>query len=186
MTIYCTTVESDSALQHDAAAALVMPSSLRLVLDTNAVLDWLLFRDKGFAPISAAIESGAAVALTNGECLEELRHVLRYPEFKLDQMRQAELLAQYLRHACVVDVTMAMTPDGGEPISTGIPRCRDPDDQKFLELAWQQRTILVTKDKLLLQLARRVEKGGRFRILRPDLLVQRYLNSSVAAVESIV
>jgi putative PIN family toxin of toxin-antitoxin system len=147
---------------------------LRLVLDTNAVLDWLLFRDKGFLAISAAIESRGAVALTSDACLEELRRVLRYPEFKLDESRQAELLEQYHRHVCVVEVTEPALPSEGNDSMAAIPRCKDPDDQKFLELASQQGAILVTKDKLLLQLARRVAKGGRFLILRPDLLVQRY------------
>ena len=163
-------VQQDGPLIPDGAHGM-----LRLVLDTNAVLDWLLFRDKGFLAISAAIESRLAVALTSGACLEELRRVLRYPEFKLDSDRQAQLLEQYCRHVCVVEVMDLALPSEGPAAMAAIPRCKDPDDQKFLELASQQGAILVTKDKLLLQLAKRVANGGRFLILRPDLLVQRYL-----------
>jgi len=177
MSTHCTPVEPDVASQPDVAAAPDALNLLRLVLDTNAVLDWLLFRDQGFLPIAAAIESGAAVALTDEVCVEELRRVLRYPEFKLDEARQAELMKQYLQHVRVVEAIEASSPDENEMSSTGIPRCKDPDDQKFLELASQQAAILVTKDKLLLKLARRVAKGGRFLILRPDLLLQRHFRT---------
>lgn len=180
----CEPSEPDVALQHGAAAIAEFPALLRLVLDTNAVLDWLLFRDKGFAPISAAIDSGAAVALTDDTCLEELRRVLCYPEFKLDEARQAELMAKYRQHVRIVEVSGAATTDADRIASIGVPRCKDPDDQKFLELASRHSAILVTKDKLLLQLARRVAKGGRFLILRPDLLVQRFLPSQVGVPES--
>jgi predicted nucleic acid-binding protein len=47
-----------------------------------------------------------------------------------------------------------------------LPACRDPDDQKFLEAALAARAeFLVTKDRGLLDLARRV---ARFRILTPE------------------
>lgn len=184
MATHCTSVEPDAAPQHNSAAAPAAHAQLRLVLDTNAVLDWLLFRDKGFVPISAVIESGKAMALTNDVCLEELRRVLRYPEFKLDEVRQVELLAQYRCCAHIAESGDAVKHDEAEMPSGGLPICKDPDDQKFLELAWQQRAVLVTKDKLLLQLARRVDRGGRFQILRPDLLVERYLKFPGAASDS--
>ena len=140
-----------------------------LVLDTNAVLDWLLFRDRGLARIAAAIESGAATALTSKPCLEELCRVLGYPEFKLDEDKQAALLQHYQQYVQVIDIVA----DADWAIV--VPLCKDPDDQKFLELASQERAVLVTKDKLLLHLARRVAKAGRFLILRPDQLVERHL-----------
>ena len=46
-----------------------------------------------------------------------------------------------------------------------LPRCRDRDDQKFLEAALAARAgFLVTKDRALLDLARRV---APFRIVSP-------------------
>src|SRR6195256_1359558 len=45
-----------------------------------------------------------------------------------------------------------------------LPLCRDPDDQKFLETALAVHAdVLITKDQMLLELARRVP----FRILTP-------------------
>ena len=49
---------------------------------------------------------------------------------------------------------------------TDLPKCRDPDDQKFLEAAAAARAdVLITKDVALLELARRKLP---FRILTPS------------------
>ncbi len=55
---------------------------MRLVLDTNVVLDLVVFRDPGAEPLRSAIEA-RRVLLTTAECLAELRRVLAYPECKL-------------------------------------------------------------------------------------------------------
>lgn len=134
---------------------------MKLVLDTNAVLDWLHFHDSGFAPIARVIEAGSAMPVTSADCLEELRRVLAYPQFKLDAAAREAILEQYRARVQVIDVDSAVLP--------ALPRCRDPDDQKFLELAWQSGAdYLVSKDKALLKLARAVAKLGRFVILTPE------------------
>jgi putative PIN family toxin of toxin-antitoxin system len=131
---------------------------MRLVLDTNVVLDLVVFRDAGAAPLRAAIEAGRVTILTSAECLIELRRVLDYPEFKLDEAAQAAACDWFVAHAEILE-----TPDP-EPL---LPRCRDSDDQKFLDLAWiADVEHLVTKDKALLELARRVAKLGRFTVIQ--------------------
>lgn len=135
---------------------------MRLVLDTNVVLDLAVFRDPGVAALRAAIEARKATLLTTAECLAEVRRVLGYPEFKLDPAAQALASAWYEERAEVVGTP---APD---PL---LPRCRDADDQKFLELAWSARADhLVTKDKALLELARRVARLGRFAVTAPHAL----------------
>jgi predicted nucleic acid-binding protein len=53
-------------------------------------------------------------------------------------------------------------------VPASLPRCRDPHDQKFLELALAaQADALVTKDQALLELARRKLP---FRIAAPQAL----------------
>jgi len=134
---------------------------MKLVLDTNAVLDWLHFRDPGFASIAQAIDAGLAVPLTSPECLEELRRVLAYPQFRLDAGARDTIFDRYRACAGVIEVDVTALP--------ALPRCRDPDDQKFLELAWQSDAdYLVSKDKALLKLARAAAKLGRFVILTPE------------------
>lgn len=129
---------------------------MRLVLDTNVVLDLVVFHDPGAAQLRAAIETRKVSLLTTAECLEELRLVLGYPEFKLDGEAQAAAYEWYAARAEVVETS---------PPDPLLPRCRDADDQKFLDLAWAADAgHLVTKDKALLELARRVAKLGRFSI----------------------
>ena len=132
---------------------------MRLVLDTNVVMDLVVFRDPGAGPLRQAIESGRIALLTSTECLAEFRRVLAYPEFKRDAAAQASAYAWYASRA------EAITPDPPPPF---LPRCRDADDQKFLELAWATGVVhLVTKDRALLELARRVATLGRFTLITP-------------------
>jgi predicted nucleic acid-binding protein len=59
------------------------------------------------------------------------------------------------------------------PERARLPLCKDPDDQKFLELAFSSGAdVLITKDRALLDLSRRKKRQvGRtlsFRVLTPD------------------
>jgi putative PIN family toxin of toxin-antitoxin system len=136
---------------------------VRLVLDTNVWLDWLVFDDPGIAPIRAAVAAGTAEIFINGECEAELARVLAYPRPRttLDAAAQAACL-----EACRRIVRACKTPPAD---GTSLPRCRDPDDQKFLELALAcGADLLVTKDKALLRLARGGAGRLPFDITTPD------------------
>ena len=129
---------------------------MRLVLDTNVVLDWLVFDDPSVRALARGIEAGGVEVVTSAECTAELRRVLAYPQFELDATAQGAAMDRYTTHTRVME-------QGEAP--SRLPRCTDPDDQKFLELAWHASAdALVTKDKALLRLRRRVE---RMRIVRP-------------------
>jgi putative PIN family toxin of toxin-antitoxin system len=139
---------------------------LRLVLDTNVWLDWLVFDDAGIAPLRAAVANAHAEIFIDAACEHELARVLAYPRKKklLDDAAQAACLAECRRVARDVKV---------EPAGAGpqLPVCRDPDDQKFLELARACRAdFLVTKDALLLELARRKVRRAPFGIVTPNQL----------------
>ncbi len=132
---------------------------MRLVLDTNVVLDLVVFDDPGTAPLRASIEAGRVAVYTNPECVAELHRVLGYPRFRLGEAAQTEALDWFAAHARIFEP--------GTPLPA-LPRCSDPDDQKFLELAWAaQADFLVTKDKALLELGRRVARLGRFLVSSP-------------------
>ena len=137
-----------------------------LVLDTNVILDWVAFRDPRVQPIVAAIEGGALRAATSGACLQELRRALAYEQVKLDAAAQALAYERYAAHAMVFEIR--------EPAGAmNLPVCEDPDDQKFLELAWHARaSYLLTRDKALLQLARQVAQAGRFAVLAPGAFLR--------------
>jgi uncharacterized protein len=136
-------------------------TALRAVLDTNVLLSLFVFADSRFAPLRSLMEEGRLTALTNERCLGEFRHVLAYPMFSLDAAGQEAALAAYAALATPV----ATRPDP----APALPLCKDPDDQKFLELARDgMADWLVTSDKALLKLARRNRMQGLFRILTPE------------------
>jgi uncharacterized protein len=154
--------------RHKFAPILIAPTPLipLLVLDTNVVLDWVAFRDPRVQPIVVAIERGALRAATSGACLQELRRALGYAQVKLDAAAQALAFERYAAHARVFEIPAAAE-------AMDLPLCEDPDDQKFLELAWHARAShLVTRDKALLMLARRVAQSGRFAVLAPDAFLR--------------
>jgi len=136
----------------------------RLVLDTNVWLDWLVFDDAGVAPIEEAVARGSASIFISSACEAELIRVLNYPlsQFTLDADTQAAALSQCRAIA-------RASQDCLDPHTiTALPRCVDPDDQMFLELARDCRAdALITKDRDLLALAARKVKPLPFRILTP-------------------
>lgn len=115
----------------------------RLVLDTNVVLDLLHYADARALPILQAVEAGRAVAVTDEAALYELARVVTYPSFHLAPEAGTALVARYRALA-------EIHPAGDTP---PLPRCKDPDDQKFLELALRcGADFLVSKDNALLRL----------------------------------
>jgi putative PIN family toxin of toxin-antitoxin system len=142
---------------------------LRLVLDTNVWLDWLVFDDAGAVPIKAAVASAQAEIFIDAACTDELAAVLAYPLQKkiLAADAQAACLAECRRVARTIEPAPVVTtsPDHALPV------CRDADDQKFLELARDCRAdFLVTKDLMLLELARRKVRRTPFAIVTPAQL----------------
>ena len=73
-----------------------MGATLRMVLDTNVWLDWLVFDDAGVAPIRNAVANGQACVSISPACEAELARVLAYPlsRYTLDANAQAAALAQ--------------------------------------------------------------------------------------------
>jgi len=117
------------------------------VLDTNVVLDLFHFDDVATRLLARALEAGLIRCAASPATLAEWRRVLAYPEFGLDVAAQAAMDARYA--SCV-----ALHADPGA--GYGLPRCRDADDQKFLQLAAAcSADALVSKDRALLDLRRR-------------------------------
>lgn len=67
----------------------------RLVLDTNTVLALWMFRDPKLEALRAWIEAGNCLLLSREDALEELRRVLAYRQFGLDEDFQDALLDEY-------------------------------------------------------------------------------------------
>lgn len=129
---------------------------LRLVLDTNVVLDLFHWGNVDAVPIMAALEAGRIECLADRRTLDELQRVLTYPQLKLTPEM---IVDRYQRYSGLVRLV-----DAGE--APPLPRCKDRDDQKFLELAARSGAdLLVSKDKALLKLRGRTKL--EFKILKP-------------------
>ncbi len=131
-----------------------------VVLDTNAALDWLLFRDAGMGALAAAIEVGTVRWIATHRMREELLRTLSYPalaKWKPDRERTLTLFDRLSE--------LRAEPN---PTSLGALICTDPDDQVFMDLAAaHQARWLVTHDRALHRLARAAARLG-IRIVRPN------------------
>ena len=138
------------------------PPALPVVLDSNVWIDILVFDDPHTRPIAAALESGALAALIDARCLAELTYVLDYPQFVHRKVDKAAALAVVARLAQLVE------PVAPQEDTRPLPKCKDRDDQKFLELAHAaQADWLVSKDRAVLKLAKRIARDFGIQIAQP-------------------
>lgn len=133
----------------DSSSATTAPPAL--VLDTNVVLDWLLFADPRVAPIVAAIEAGQLRWLSCTPMRQEFERTLGYRNLAHWQPNCERLLSIFDRHAVMASA----------PATLPLLRCSDPDDQIFLDLAvGAGARWLITHDRALLRLAKRARALG--------------------------
>ena len=117
---------------------------MRLVIDTNVLVSALLFPSGSVTWLRSEWKSETVLPLASHETTVELIRVLSYPKFCLTQYEREELLMDYLPWCETVTV------DEPPPV----PKCRDPHDRPFLELALAGRAdALVTGDRDMLVLA---------------------------------
>jgi uncharacterized protein len=130
------------------------------VLDTNVWLDLLHFHDPRCSALADALDAGNARALACPALRTEWLRVLGYAHFAFDPQKREALDQAWLQRAEAV------------PAPTGLPalpRCSDPDDQKFLELAVAQRAeALLSKDKAVLKLRKRALRDFGLKICLPE------------------
>jgi putative PIN family toxin of toxin-antitoxin system len=132
----------------------------RIVIDTNVCLDLFVFNDPRWGELLGAIENGTVEAITRADCRDEYHIVLHYPHLPLDQQSRPLAAARF-----DALIKLVAPPQSG----VRLPVCTDKDDQKFLELARDaQADVLITKDKALLKLARRLAREGMFKVMLPE------------------
>ena len=139
----------------------------RVVLDTNVCLDLFLFHDAQCVRLLEALQGGLVQAVTREDCRSEWRRVLHYPQLPVDENNRAGVNAAF-------DSFVHCLPPA--PVATRLPirlpRCADPDDQKFLELAViSGARWLLSKDRELLKLDRCTRMLAQFSILTPQAWV---------------
>ena len=120
------------------------------VLDTNVVLDWLVFRDPAALALAGEICAGRLVWRATEAMRTEFGQVLARPALAGWQPDAVAAAASWQRHAHI------------DPVPATCPLvCHDPDDQIFIDLAMAARCRwLLSRDRALLKLAPRARIYG--------------------------
>ncbi len=118
-----------------------------VVLDTNILLDIFVFDDQRASNLKQAIVDGSITAIASQKTFLEFADVISRPLFKLNTARQGTMLTQWQSIAQLHD---------DSNLAPAPWKCQDPDDQIFLDLAYQLRpAILISKDNAVLKIAGR-------------------------------
>jgi putative PIN family toxin of toxin-antitoxin system len=124
-----------------------------LVLDTNIVLDVFVFNDTAAQPVRAGLQAKTWQWLATAAMRDELARVLAYAHIarRLDfhQLQAAQVLRAF---------------DDGAQLVPAPPKatltCKDPDDQKFIDLAVAHKALLLSKDHAVLCMRKRLLAQG--------------------------
>ena len=126
--------------------------ALILVLDTNVVLDLLVFEDRRCSRLCIELVTGRAHWHATPRMRAEFELVLARPAFARWNAHRARVAARWDTWAAMV-----------EPLERASAplRCRDPDDQMFLDLAAQLGPCcLLSRDTEVLRLKRPAAQLG--------------------------
>jgi len=122
---------------------------VRVVLDTNIVLDAFVFDDPAARPLKSALAALQLEWIATKAMRDELARVLCYPKIvprmAFYQVTASHVLAQFDGQATLVDTAPKAK-----------VTCRDPDDQKFIDLAVSHQALLLSKDQAVLCMHKRL------------------------------
>jgi putative PIN family toxin of toxin-antitoxin system len=123
--------------------------SRTLVLDTNVVLDLLVFADAAARPLETAFAEGRLQWIATQAMRDELERVLGYPQIvsrlAYYALPSPKVLGRFDDQVQIVEVPAKA------PVT-----CSDPDDQKFIDLAVAHKCLLLSKDAAVLSMAKRL------------------------------
>ena len=138
---------------HSSLPELLPARSALVVIDTNIVLDTFVFNDNAAKPLKKALEAGELDWIATLPMRAELARVLGYrqivPRLDFYQLTADDVLACFDRHARLQDVA-----------AKARLTCSDPDDQKFIDLAISGKTLLLSKDRHVLSMSKRLFPHG--------------------------
>ena len=132
---------------------------LTVVLDTNIVLDVFVFHDAAALTLGHALASKQVNWLATAPMRDELARVLTYahivrrladsPLGSMGPLTAQAVLASFDRHAVLHD---------NAPRAPAV--CKDPDDQRFIDLAVAHRALLISKDRAVTSMKKRLAALG--------------------------
>ena len=124
-----------------------------VVIDTNIVLDLLVFSDAASAHLKTALEARELDWLATPPMRDELARVLAYPQIvprlNFYRLTAEDVLAAFDQHTQIVQIAPKAS-----------VTCRDADDQKFIDLAVAHQALLLSKDQHVLSMRKRLLAHG--------------------------
>jgi predicted nucleic acid-binding protein len=128
-----------------------------VVIDSNVVLDWLLFGDASTLALEGEVRAGRLAWAASAAMLAEYRRVFKPAAAVARGVDPLAFESSWARWGRL---------DDASPPACGL-RCTDPDDQVFIDFALARHARwLLTRDRALLKLARRARERG-LAVLRP-------------------
>ena len=120
-----------------------------IILDTNIVLDVFVFNDPLAQPVRTGLQDASLDWIATTPMRVELERVLGYkqivPRLAFYKLAPADVLSAFDRHARIVNVA-----------SKARVTCSDADDQCFIDLAVAYGAILLSKDRAVTSMAKRL------------------------------
>ena len=124
-----------------------------IVLDTNIVLDLFIFSDPRCDALKLALNEKRLQWISTQVMRDELERVLAYthlqPRMAFYQVSASDVLSHF-------DASTQLT----DTATRAVFVCKDEDDQKFIDLAAAHRALLVSKDKAVLCMRKRMASLG--------------------------
>ena len=119
------------------------PSSFMntVIFDTNLLLDFFVFHNQETSVLWTAAKERKFKTVTCEGAVAELEDVLKRPQFKISAEQLESIREEFLSVAEILPIT-----------TEAKARCKDPLDQKFIDLTLScSPALLISKDKLVLR-----------------------------------
>lgn len=130
---------------------------MNVILDSNFILDVFFFKDSIAVPLFKELQKTGAQFYRTEETTEELKHVLMRDQFLHGDTSPSEVIHSWENASTLCS----------KPASCSL-KCRDPLDQKFIDLAFSLAPCcLISKDNDILKLRRKASKL-KMKFGRPD------------------
>lgn len=146
----------------------------KVVIDTQVVMDWLVFKNQSVAPLILAVQSQALSWIGLAAMKAELLHVLGRG---IAASYSPDLVLIEKEFACWCHLI------DRDPLPAIRLVCRDKDDQMFIDLALaEQASYLISRDRAVLALAKRARRVG-LSIMTPEAWIKLHPGQAGAAIQ---
>jgi len=129
------------------------------VLDTNVVLDVFVFQDPATEPLRQALNNPNWYWIASVPMRDELVRVLDYPQIARRMSAVSPPKKPECAHAMCADAVLRQFDTLVHILPIAVKAsvtCKDPDDQKFIDLAVAHQALLLSKDKAVLCMKKRL------------------------------